>query len=183
MHFNAAGDIDNYGNKIFIFLAPCIIILMIFLAEVMKNIDPKKNSYNNFKRQYYMIHFIVSLLMLLIELYTIAVSFDIKIVNISYIMILALGTMFVILGNLMPKFKHNYFVGIRTSWTLADEDVWFKTHRFGGKIWFVGGILMMLTVFLPPDFNFIFFIAIAFIIALIPIIYSYIIYKNNSKKL
>ena len=81
----------------------------------------------------------------------------------------------------MPKFKQNFYAGIKTSWTLSDEEVWFKTHRFGGKIWFIGGILMMITVFLPNTLKIIIFFSIVLILVLAPIIYSYLIYKRKHK--
>jgi uncharacterized membrane protein len=154
---------------------------MIITAEVARNVDPKKNAYDKFNKQYYMIFFLVSLLMLVIELYTIAFSLNMKIFNINIIMPFAVGLLFAIIGNSMPKFKQNFYAGIRTSWTLADDDVWFKTHRLGGKIWFIGGILMMISVFLPDVLKTIVFFTVVALIVVVPIIYSYIIYKNKIK--
>jgi uncharacterized membrane protein len=181
IHFDVSGNVDNYGNRIFIFLEPFIILFMIITAEVARNVDPKKNAYDKFNKQYYMIFFLVSLLMLVIELYTIAFSLNMKIFNINIIMPFAVGLLFAIIGNSMPKFKQNFYAGIRTSWTLADDDVWFKTHRLGGKIWFIGGILMMISVFLPDVLKTIVFFTVVALIVLVPIIYSYIIYKNKIK--
>lgn len=179
MHFDIAGNVDRYGSKLQIFLSPAIILFMIISAEIARNIDPKKNSYNKFNKQYYLIFFLVSLLMLGIQLYTIAFSFNMKIVNISVIMPFAVGLLFTIIGNAMPKFKQNFYAGLRTSWTLSDEEVWVKTHRFGGKVWFVGGILMMLTSILPSSIKMIGFFAVIITLGLAPIIYSYIIYKKK----
>jgi len=176
VHFDAAGNIDRYGGRISIFLAPAVIAAMTLLAEFVRNVDPKKNSYNKFNKQYYMIFFAVSLLMFII-----AVSMNVKILNISIIMPVAVGMLFTVIGNSMPKFKQNFYAGIRTSWTLSDEEIWFKTHRFGGKLWFVGGILMMTTAVLPKNMNFIALTFLALVLALIPVIYSYVIYRNKYK--
>ena len=152
---------------------------MILLAEFARNADPKKASYKKFKKEYYLIFLLVSLLMLFIELYTIAVSLNMKVFNIKMLMPGAVGLMFVVIGNLMPKFKQNFYAGIRTSWTLADEEVWFKTHRLGGKVWFIGGLLMILTVFMPNALKSIIFFGTVLALVLIPIIYSYVIYKKQ----
>ncbi len=181
VHFDAAGNIDRYGGRISIFLAPAVIAAITLLAEFVRNVDPKRNAYNKFNKQYYMIFFAVSLLMFMIQLYTIAVSMNVKILNISIIMPVAVGMLFTVIGNSMPKFKQNFYAGIRTSWTLSDEEIWFKTHRFGGKLWFVGGILMMATAVLPKNMNFIVFTFLALVLALIPVIYSYVIYRNKYK--
>lgn len=151
MHFDIAGNVDRYGGKIQIFIAPLIILFMIIIAEVARNVDPKRNSYNKFNKQYYMIYFLVALLMLGVQLYTLAFSFNTNVVNISLLMPFATGLLFTLIGNAMPKFKQNFYAGIRTSWTLSDEEVWVKTHRLGGKVWFVGGILMMISSILPTN--------------------------------
>lgn len=179
IHFDEAGNVDNYKDKIFIFLTPLIILFLIVVAEIAKNVDPKKSSYTKFSKQYYLTFFLVSLLMLVIELYTIAFSTNMKILNINKIIPLCVGLLFTIIGNFMPKFKQNFYAGIRTSWTLSDEDVWFKTHRLGGKVWFVGGILMMITTILPLQLKTAAFGIIIILLALIPIVYSYIIYKKK----
>lgn len=179
MHFDIAGNVDRYGGRIQIFLSPLIILFMIIVAEVARNVDPKKNSYNKFNKQYYLIFFIVSLLMLGIQLYTLAFSFNMNVVSISLLMPFAVGLLFTIIGNSMPKFKQNFYAGIRTSWTLSDEEVWVKTHRFGGKIWFVGGILMMISSILPDNIKMISFFGIVILLAIVPIGYSYIIYKKK----
>lgn len=181
IHFNAAGEIDNYGGRISIFLAPGVILAMTLLAEFFRNADPKKSSYDKFNKQYYLIFFLTSLLMLVIQLYTIAVSLKMKILNINAVMPVAVGLLFAIIGNSMPKFKQNYFAGIKTSWTLADEEVWFKTHRLGGKIWFIGGILMMLSSILPDNMKMFVFFGVVIILSIVPIGYSYIIYKKKYK--
>lgn len=179
MHFDVAGNIDSYGGRIFIFLEPFVVLAMIVIAEVARNVDPKKNAYNKFNKQYYMIFFLVSLLMLGVQLYTIAVSLNIKVINISMIMPFVMGVLFTVIGNSMPKFKQNFYAGIRTSWTLSDEEVWFKTHRLGGKIWFLGGILMMISAILPDYLKTKIFFGTIMIMTLVPMIYSYVIYKRK----
>lgn len=179
IHFDAAGNVDNYSGRIGIFLAPGVNLVMIILAEVVRNIDPKKSSYEKFNKQYYLLFFFVSLLMLVMELYTIAFSLNMKIFNINAIMPFGVGLLFTIIGNMMPKFKQNFYAGIRTSWTIADSDVWYKTHRLGGKIWFVGGILMMVSAILPTPLKIILFFTVVAVLIIVPIVYSYIIYRRK----
>ena len=70
-------------------------------------------------------------------------------------------------------------MGIKTPWTIANDTVWFKTHRLAGKLWFIGGLVMALSVFLPEYFNVAIFIAVTIILAIIPMFYSYLIYKKQ----
>lgn len=180
-HFDISGNPDDFSHRIFIFLEPFIILVMIVGAEIARNVDPKRNAYNKFNKQYYLIFFLVALLMLGVQLYTIAYSLKMKVLNISILMPFALGLLFTIIGNSMPKFKQNYYAGIRTSWTLADEEVWFKTHRLGGKVWFLGGIIIMISSILPDNYKTKALFGAIMILALVPTIYSYLVYKKKFK--
>ncbi len=182
IHFDAEGNVDNYGGRIYIFLEPFIIFAMIILAETVRNIDPKKAAYSKFNKQYYLIFFLVSLLMLAIQLYTIACGMNaVGELDISIIMPFIMGLLFTVIGNSMPKFKQNYYAGIRTSWTLSDEEVWYKTHRLGGKVWFAGGLSIMISAILPAYIKFKVLFGAIIIMVLVPIIYSYVIYKDKNK--
>lgn len=132
IHFDVAGVPDNYGSRWMIFLFPIINFVLIFLADGLRKIDPKTEAYKKFEPQYYNIMFVVALLMLGVEIMTIAYTLGYTI-NISRVTPLLIGLLFVYLGNVMPKFKHNYFVGIKSSWTLASEKVWYHTTVSLGK--------------------------------------------------
>ena len=175
VHFNAVGEVDRFGSRWTIFLAPTINFIMILLAEGLRRIDPKSETYQKFESHYYNIIFFVALLMGSIQLFTIAYTFGYEL-NIARIMPIIMGIMFIFLGNIMPKFKHNYFVGIKTSWTLASEKVWYLTHRFTGKVWVLGGIVILLSVFLPVQAIAWIFIAIVIILVIIPLVASYYFY-------
>ena len=93
----------------------------------------------------------------------------------------ALGILFIIIGNYMWKVKSKWFVGVRTPWTLSNEEVWNKTNRLGGKI-FVGlGLFFIIGVFLPTKIFWGIFIVGVPIVALVPIIYSYVLYRKLTK--
>jgi uncharacterized membrane protein len=84
-------------------------------------------------------------------------------------------------GNYLQTIKHNYFVGIRTPWTLESETVWKKTHRLGGRLWVVGGILLAVIPFFMNNMeNFMpVFVTIMIIISMIPVVYSYLEFKKE----
>ena len=79
----------------------------------------------------------------------------------------------------MNTIKPNYFIGIRTPWTLENPEVWKKTHRIGSKLWVVGGLIMILNaVFIPVSYSQIIFYITVALIALVPIVLSYIYFKK-----
>ena len=92
---------------------------------------------------------------------------------------LGIPMLFVALGNRFGKLRHNYFFGIRTPWTLANEDVWQKTHRMGGTLWVVGGLIQMAAAFLPSRVGLA--VAGAVFVAMVvgPIVYSYRISRRS----
>jgi uncharacterized membrane protein len=89
-----------------------------------------------------------------------------------------LGVVLVVLGNYLPKLRSNFFMGIRTPWTLSSEEVWYQTHRVGGRVMVAGGLLVLLGSFLPFPWG----LALAVVGALVPAvgitIYSYVLYRR-----
>lgn len=182
IHFDSQGQVDNYAGKWSIFIAAFVILILIFMAEILRNLDPKSKNYQQFENYYYDIHFAVSLLMLFIELYIIAFVSGIE-VSINRLIYPAVALLFIFLGNLLPKVKHNYFIGIRTSWTIESEKVWYLTHRFAAKVFVVGGIAILLLHFFFSQYMTIIFLIIITIMVILSIfssLYYFKKYENNS---
>ncbi|MGL5978124.1 MAG: SdpI family protein [Erysipelotrichaceae bacterium] len=181
MHFNASGAIDSYGHKATVFLFPALVLGLPLLAVFLQKVDPKKEQYQLFQNQYWNLMFFLQCFFFFMEAIVILSAFDPALVNINAIMMLLLSLLLIFIGNMMPKFKSNYFVGIKTPWTLASTRVWYKTHRFAGKLWFFGGFILLLGFVLPSELQLSFFLVVLFVITLIPIVYSYVIYKGEQK--
>lgn len=178
IHWSVNGTIDNYGSKFWIFLEPTLILLFWLLMDLLKKVDPKRSFYSLFDREYRLFKTALCLFLFAMQIFTLAACFGIKLSIERWIPFLV-GIFFAFIGNMMPKIKPNYFMGIKTPWTIANDTVWFKTHRLAGKLWFIGGLVMALSVFLPEYFNVAIFIAITIILAIIPMFYSYLIYKKQ----
>lgn len=98
-------------------------------------------------------------------------------------MVLIIGLLYLILGNYFKTIKANYFIGIRTPWTLENETVWKETHKLGGKLWFIGGLILILSsLLLEKQTNFTLFIIVTAIISIIPVVYSYLKFQNVKKQ-
>ncbi len=178
IHWNLEGEIDDWGSKYtligLVFLMP---ILTYILMLVVPKIDPKKRieamggKYDQFK-------FILVAFMSVLTIFIIYISKNQKLSSPSIIFVL-LGILFVSLGNYFKVLKQNYFIGIKTPWTLENEEVWKLTHLLAGKMWVIGGlVVVILSLILPEDINFYFFMSITAIISIVPIVYSYLIYKK-----
>ena len=97
---------------------------------------------------------------------------------------LLIGVLFILLGNYFKTIKPNYFIGIRTPWTLENETIWKETHKLGGKLWFVGGILIVIfSLLLDKRQAFTVLMLITGLITIVPIVYSYLMFKKERKSL
>lgn len=148
VHWNYKGAPDSFAPKSYgVWMVPVIMVALYLFMMALPKIDPKKQNYARFQVTYHQI--INGILFFLFLFQVVQISSDLGKINPADVIPEIVGVMFIFIGNLSPKFKPNYFVGIRTPWTLASEDVWKKTHRFGGKVFVVLGLLFLLVPVIP----------------------------------
>jgi uncharacterized membrane protein len=181
IHFGLDGEPNDYAPKSYgVFLLPGINLFVYLFFKLMPVIDPRKKSYEQFSDKFdiirTLIHLLLSVLTILIGLYSLGEK-----INISSVMNYVLIIFFLVLGNYIGNVRTNYFIGIRVPWTLENEKVWTLTHRFAGKVWVITS-LIMLGIFYFTSNNIIFPYYIG-VIALAPIIYSYIKYNQLKKEI
>ena len=178
-HWGISGRIDATGPKYMLFvfwgLALFVNVIMLFAEKI----EPKKGSYAKFPKVFNILRVFITALLCGLELLTIAFAFNPDFADMNSIMYITMGFMFVLLGNYMPKVKHNYTFGIKVPWTLASENVWNKTHRMAGPLWIAGGIVMMGGVFMPPEAAFVIMFAVILLLVIAPMVYSYIEFRKE----
>jgi|SRR6056297_1665240 len=179
LHYNIKGEVDRYGDKSELILIPImtsLLIYVIFLA--VPHIDPKKQI-QKMGKKYDTLKWVITTFMSVLALFIIYIAKNESIANPNYILLLC-GVLFILLGNYFKTIKANYFIGIRTPWTLENESVWKETHKLGGKIWFAGGLLVILSSLIFDErTNFIIFMTIIAVMVLVPVIYSYLLFKKQ----
>ena len=180
-HWNFQGKIDNWGNSsshILTINSVMIGVYLLFLA--LPYIDPRKKRYEQFKKIYHIFKNIIILFFALIFFITnlSAVGYNI---NVSTYIPLMVGLLFIVIGNYMGKIKMNWFMGIRTPWTLSSEETWNKTHQLGGKLFMLSGMFIALEGFLPINYRLPIFILAITIILIGTIFGSYLIYLKTKK--
>lgn len=178
IHWNAQGEIDGYAGRISLLLIPFALpVLTYIIFSFIPKLDPK-GKIGLMGTKYHNLKLLLVAMMSLLALFIIYSSKKASIGNMNYIFA-GLGILFIILGNFMKTIKPNYFLGIRTPWTLENEQVWKETHELAGKLWFIGGLLItILTLLLPKEYGFNLFISITVLLALVPIIYSYLRFQK-----
>ena len=159
---------------------PMIAVGMYVLFLVLPLIDPKKEKYQQFFKVYLMFRTLILLMMfgiyLIASLNTLGYN-----VRVEVWIPVAIGLLFLIMGNYMGKLKANWFMGIRTPWTLSSDEVWNKTHRLGGKMFMILGVLLMITPLLPYSNIFLTVVMPVLIVGLVPVVYSFVLYKKIKK--
>ena len=182
LHWNLQGEIDRYGNKAELILIPLLLPLLVYVIFLIIPVIDPKNKLGKMGKKLYTLKFYLTAFMSILALYIIYTAKAESLVNPNYL-ILLLGFLYAILGNYLKTIQPNYFIGIRTPWTLESESVWKKTHRLGGILFFVGGLIIILSSFIfGPQVNLIVFISITVIISLYTVIYSYASFKNSESE-
>jgi uncharacterized membrane protein len=179
-HWNIKGEVDDYGTRSTVFITMLLPLVFLIMFDVLPKIDPKRENYKKHSKAYKAIQYSAIVFFILIHWITILVSLGFE-VNINLIIPALIGVLFVIMGNYMTQIRHNYFVGIRLPWTLANEFVWKKTHRLGGILFTILGLSTILSSFISSYLTFYVLIIGAFGSIIITSVYSYIIYNKIDK--
>lgn len=184
VHFNAAGEADDFGPKwINAFLIPGIACATYLFLLVIPAIDPKKRIENT-QKPIAAIRIVISLFLIGVYALVMMKSFDLE-ADVGQFVLVSIGILIAITGNYMNSIKPNYFIGIRTPWTLENPEVWKKTHRFASKLWILGGVMMTISAFIPFLKGSLFvIISTVLILAVVPFIYSYQLFnklKNSNE--
>ena len=181
LHYNLKGEVDRYGDKSELIMIPILLPLLIYLIFLaVPYIDPKKQI-QKMGNKYDTLKLILTTFMSALALFIIYTAKNQTLTN-PNIIFLIIGLLYLIFGNYFKTIKANYFIGIRTPWTLESESIWKETHKLGGKVWFVGGLLVIVcSLLLNKEVNAKVFLGITIIIALIPIVYSYLLYRKEKQ--
>jgi uncharacterized membrane protein len=181
-HWNIGGSVTYSGkSSILIIAGPSPV--MAVLLRVMPKIDPRKENYAKFQGYYDGFIVVLLLFLLMMDGVILSESFWPGRISVGKVVTIALGILFVFLGNLLPKVKNNFFMGLRTPWTLSDPDVWNRAHRLGGKLFFWLGLVIILCGLLLPEVAA--FVAImigVLIVSAVPAIMSYVWYRQKQRQ-
>lgn len=182
IHFNYQWEIDGYGTKNNLLLMPVLLISFCLLFQLLPHIDPLGKNYVRFKKKYDYTFIALSLFMLGMQFIIVMSAYSVDFIQPDVLFQVMFGLLFMYLGNIFPKIKHNYFLGIKTPWAICSEENWTMTHRFGAKLWFIGGFLAVVMVVLPKQLRSAFMFIDLMIIAIVPIIYSFIYFRKTRGK-
>jgi len=181
IHWNAAGQIDGYADKwTGLFVAPLMALVasLIFIAVTIA--EPQQGNLAKSRALVLIAWFGLLGGAAVIEFAQLATLFDWQ-VPVARLVIGGIGLFFMILGNQLSKSRQMYMVGIRTPWTLADPDIWIATHRLGGKLMMIAGLVWLVaaacgwvSLLAAP-----LLVAVMLVASLVPVVYSYLLWRRT----
>lgn len=179
MNWGIDGSVD-YNDKYQLFLMCGLAVLLAVLFDILPKIDPRRKNYQKFGSYYDAFCVLMQVFMLAMNGIILTETFRPGTVSVPTITSMVVGILLLFIGNIMPKIKSNFYMGIKTPWSLSSEKVWYKTHRLGGKCFFLAGIVMIVSSFLPwQEFAFWGSFVIVMIACLIPCVMSYVWWKQE----
>jgi uncharacterized membrane protein len=181
IHWNAAGQVDGYGSPLLaVLLAPLIALAVLVLMPLLPKFDPRYENYAGFAGSYRLIMTVLVLFFALVHVLVVGAALGWP-VSIPRAMMLGMGLMFGLIGNELGRVQPNYFVGIRTPWTLADPEIWRRTHRVGGRMMAGAGVLLVLLgLFAPESLGFGLGISAILLASFGSMVYSYWLWRQRA---
>jgi uncharacterized membrane protein len=181
-HWNANDEVDGYVSKFWgVFLLPLITLGMFALFMAVPNIDPLKANIAQFRETFNLFIVLIIAFMLYIYGLTLAWSLGYQDFNMSTAMLPFLGVLFIAIGFMLRKAKRNFFIGIRTPWTLSSDSVWDKTHQLGSILFMASGVFTIIGGFFGGMTAFWLMFVPLIGSSLFLVIYSYILYRDETK--
>jgi uncharacterized membrane protein len=177
-HWNAEGKINGYSSKAFgIFLLPSITVIMYLLFLLIPKIEVYKKNIQAFSKHFFIFKLALILFFMVLFIVTIMQSMG-YIFNMNYVIIPACAILFYIIGYMLKYAKRNFFIGIRTPWTLSSEKVWDKTHALGSTLFKIVSLTALMGMFFGK-YGFWIMLIPLLTISLFLVVYSYVLFSKE----
>ncbi|HYU32172.1 MAG TPA: SdpI family protein [Thermoanaerobaculia bacterium] len=179
-HWNAAGQVDGWSSRALgAFLMPTVALGIWLLFLVLPRIDPRRANYARFGSTYSLVVAAVILFQVAIHVLVLGAALGWPIA-IDTVMIVGIGLLFLLLGNVLPRVRPNWFIGIRTPWTLSSDRAWEKTHRVGGYLFSAAGLVVIAAAALPAAWRVWVIMAALATSTLGTVVYSYFAWRQDT---
>lgn len=178
-HWNLSGEVDGWTSLPWgAFMLPLMLLAGLAMFHLLPRIDPRRANYSKFRDTYEILIITIMTFMLGVHLLVLANALG-RNVSIERLIPIGVAVLFMVIGNLLPRTRPNWFIGIRTPWTLSSDRVWERTHRLGGHLFVAAGVVTLLTALVAPTVAIRVLISGAVIISVGLLAYSYFTWRQD----
>jgi uncharacterized membrane protein len=178
-HWNIRGEVDGWSSRpVGALMLPVIALALWLLLPLLRRLDPRAEHYERFDATFWLLVNVLVMFMAAMHVIVLGSGLGWP-VDVSRAVLVLVGLLFMALGNYLPRLRSNWWMGIRTPWTLESEEVWRSTHRLAGTTFVLGGVATVIAAVLPTPAAFpLAFVAMS-VAALVPVVYSYVAYRRG----
>jgi len=182
-HWGVNGQPNGWSSPTFAaFLMPGMMALLTLIFAALPGIDPLKKNYEFHGSVYFLLVNVLVGFLAAIQVLVLGSALGWPL-DINAAIPVLLGALFLFIGNLLPRIRPNWFMGIRTPWTLSSERVWRKTHRVGGYAFTLAGLVLLGMAFVPMGGkSTTIMLAVILPIVLWPVVYSYLEWRREKEE-
>lgn len=178
-HWGLDGEVDRWSDRsLLAFLLPIVATLTMLLPRMSPKIDPRGASVGRNRDELQLIINLLAAFLLLVHVATLGVALE-WLADPTGVIAVGLGFLLIGVGNYLPRLRANWFVGIRTPWTLSSDAVWRVTHRLGGWVFVLAGLIVAATALLPKSSRAWVIVATVVVAAVVPVAYSYMAWRRE----
>lgn len=179
-HWNLAGEVDGWMPRpIGAFASPAIATFTAGLMYLLPRIDPRAGHVEKFRDDYRLLVNLMVLFFAVMEVATLGFALGWP-VEVDRVIMGSVGLLFVGMGNYLPRVRSNWFMGIRTPWTMDNERVWRATHRVGGRTFVAAGLMLGAAALLPAEARPALTLVSIAVAVVIPFVYSYVAWRRDA---
>jgi uncharacterized membrane protein len=183
-HWGITGEVDGWMSRemAVLFIPVLTIVLAVFLPW-LERFDPEKHRYPEFRRSWELLQ--LALVAFFTYVYALQLCASLNpdfSLHTGRAVIGGIGVLFAVLGYAFRSMKKNYFIGIRTPWTLASDRVWDETHRFGATLWIIAGISILLEAVVWVGRPWVVFFGVMIVAVVVPIVQSYVLFQKHVRR-
>ena len=179
VHWGISGDADRYGSRIEgAFLIPAMMIAIFLIMQWLPSRDPRYANILKFRSAYDTVVAATIAFMGVVHVLALGSSLGWR-VDVTTVVLVGIGALFMLLGNLLPLARSNFIFGIRTPWTLSSDTVWTRSHRVGGYAMVAAGLVTIVSAFLDKPLGVVVALASLLVAGIIPVVYSYLLWSRE----
>jgi len=179
VHWNMSGEPNRFASRLEgAFLLPVVMVALYLILQWYPSRDPRAANIAKFRRAYDTIVAATIAFLGVVHALALGQSLGWR-VDITTVVLVCAGAMFVLFGNLLPLARSNFIFGIRTPWTLSSERVWARAHRVGGYAMVAAGLLTMVSAFFARPGGVVVALASMMLAGMIPVVYSYLLWSRD----